>query len=124
MTDTQIALCNGIIHTASLAAGGVGAGLAQLPCSDNLLITPQLTMAISLGKVFDIELDQSAAKSAVASAASATVGRAMAQVLAGWIPGVGNIINAVTAASITEAIGWIMANEFERQSLYEEGGAA
>lgn len=125
MTEVQIALCNGIIHTASLAAGGVGAGLAQLPCSDNLLITPiQLTMAISLGEVFDIDLDQSAAKAAVASAASATVGRAVSQVLAGWIPGVGNIINAVTAASFTEAIGWIIANEFERQSLCEEGGAA
>lgn len=125
MTNTEIALCNGIIHTASLAAGAVGAGLAQVPCSDNLLITPiQLTMAVSLGKVFDIDLDQSAAKAAVASAASATVGRAVSQVLAGWIPGVGNFINAATAASFTEAVGWIMAYEFERQSLCEMGGAA
>ncbi|WP_207749341.1 MULTISPECIES: hypothetical protein [unclassified Ruminococcus] len=73
-------------------------------------------MAVSLGKVFGITLDQSAAKAAVASAAAATVGRTASQVLVGWIPGVGNIINATTAATITEAIGWIMANEFASQS--------
>ena len=73
MTKKQAGLCNGVIHAASVAAGGVGAGLAQVPCSDNMIITPiQLTMAISLGKVFGIDLDQSAAKAAVASAAAAT----------------------------------------------------
>lgn len=118
MTSREIGLCNGIIHSASAAAGAVGGGLAQIPTSDNLIITPiQLTMAVSLGKVFDIDLDQSAAKAAIASAAAATVGRTAAQVLVGWIPGVGNIINAAIAASITEAIGWILAKEFEKQSL-------
>ena len=51
-----------------------------------------------------------------ASAAAATIGRTASQVLIGWIPGVGNIINATTAATLTEAIGWIMANEFEKQA--------
>ena len=114
MTSTEIGLCNGIIHSASAAAAAVGGGLAQGPGSDNILITPiQMTMAISLGKVFGINLDQSTAKAAVASAAAATIGRAASQALIGWIPGIGNIINATTAAAITEAIGWIMANEFE-----------
>ena len=63
MTSREIGLCNGIIHSASVAAAAIGGGLAQVPTSDNLLITPiQLTMAISLGKVFGIDLDQSAAK--------------------------------------------------------------
>lgn len=118
MTKKQAGLCNGVIHAASVAAGGVGAGLAQVPCSDNMIITPiQLTMAISLGKVFGIDLDQSAAKAAVASAAAATVGRSVSQILAGWIPVVGNAVNAATAASVTEAIGWIMAKEFEKQAV-------
>lgn len=117
MTIREKNLCGGIIHSASAAAGAVGAGLAQVPGSDNLVITPiQLTMAISLGKVFGITLDQSAAKAAVSSAAAATVGRTLSQVLFGWFPCVGNIINATTAAGVTEAIGWIMAEEFERQS--------
>lgn len=69
----------------------------------------QLEMSISLGKVFGGTLDQSAAK------AAATVGRAAVQVLVGWLPVVGNTVNAVTAGGITEAIGWIVAQEFEKQ---------
>lgn len=119
MTSKEKALCNGIIHAASAAAAGIGAGMAQVPCSDNLIITPiQLTMAVSLGKVFGIALDQSAAQSAVASAAATTVGRAASQVGIGWFPGIGNLINAATAASLTEAIGWILAKEFEKAGSY------
>lgn len=119
MTSREIKLCNGIIHTASAAAGAAGAGLAQIPGSDNAVITPiQLTMTISLGKVFGIELGESAAKSALASAAAGTVGRTISQVLIGWFPLVGNIINATTAAGLTEAIGWILANEFEKQTQW------
>lgn len=117
MTNREIGLCNGIIHSDSAAAAAIGAGLAQFAGSDSVLITPvQITMAISLGKVFGITLDQSAAKAAVANTTAAMVGRTISQVLIGWIPGVGNIINAATAATITETIGWIMAKEFESQS--------
>ena len=60
MTIREKNLCRGIIHSASATVGAVGAGLAQVPGSDNLVITPiQLTMAISLGKVFGITLDRS-----------------------------------------------------------------
>lgn len=119
MTSREKGLCNSIIHSASAAAAAVGAGFAQLPGSDNFVITPiQLTMVVSLGKVFGITLDESAAKAAVASAAATTVGRTASQVLIGWIPGVGNIINATTAATITETVGWVMAKEFEHQSIY------
>lgn len=121
MTLKEKRLCNGIIHSFSVAAATVGGGLAQLPTSDNLLLTPiQLTMAVALGKVFGITLDQSLAKATINSAAAATVGRSTSQVLIGWIPGMGNIINATTAATITETIGWIMAKEFEIQSTCAE----
>lgn len=119
MTNKEMRLCSGIIHSSSLAAAAVGGGLAQVPTSDNLVITPiQLTMTISLGKVFGINLDQSSAKAAIASAVAATIGRTTSQVLIGWIPGIGNIINATTAATVTEAIGWIVAKEFESISGY------
>ena len=117
MTSRESGLCNGIIHSASVAAAGVGAGLAQIPMSDNAVITPiQLAMAISLGKVFGITLDKSSAKAALASAAAAQIGRTTAQILVGWLPGLGNVVNAVTAASLTEAVGWIMAAEFEKEA--------
>ena len=115
-SDQQIK-CHGIIHTASVAAGGVGAGLAQIPCSDNAVITPiQLAMTISLGNVFGIDLSESTAKAAIASVAGATIGRTASQVFLGWIPGLGNAINAVTAAAVTEGLGWTLAEHFAAQA--------
>ena len=117
MTDTQKAKCHAIIHSASASAAAVGAGLAQIPCSDNAVITPiQLTMTISLGRVFGLELTESAARAAVASVAAATVGRTVSQILIGWIPIAGNLVNAGTAATVTEAIGWLLAEEVASQT--------
>ena len=80
-------------------------------------ITPiQLAMTVSLGAVFGIQLTQSAAAAALASVTAATVGRAVSQVLVGWIPGLGNAINASTAAALTESVGWLLAKEFAGQS--------
>lgn len=117
MTDEQRSKCHAIIHAASASAAGVGAGLAQIPFSDNAVIVPiQVAMVISLGKVFDLTISESAAMSALTTAAASTVGRGISQILVGWIPGVGNVINASTAAGVTEAAGWIIANEFDSQS--------
>ena len=118
MTSEQYTKCHAIIHSASLSAGAVGAGLAQIPCSDNLVITPiQLVMTIALGQVFGIDLSESSAKAALASASAATVGRTAAQVLIGWVPGVGNLINAGTAATLTEAMGWMLAEDFAQRCV-------
>ena len=119
MTFEQQAKCHTIIHSASASAGAIGAGLAQVPCSDNLIITPiQLAMTIGLGQVFGIDLTESSAKAAMASASANLVGRAAAQVLVGWIPGVGNLINAGTAAALTEAMGWMLAESFAKQARW------
>ena len=113
MNAKQKKECHTIIHTASVAAGGVGAGLAQIPGSDNAVITPiQLTMTISLGRVFGKSLSEASAKAALASVAAATVGRTASQVLV-----IGNAINATTAAGITEAMGWLLAKEFDEGLL-------
>lgn len=61
-------------------------------------------------------MDESSAKAALASATAATIGRAASQALIGWLPGAGNIINATTAAAITESVGWIIAKEFDSDS--------
>ena len=92
MNAKQKKECHTIIHTASVAAGGVGAGLAQIPGSDNAVITPiQLTMTISLGRVFGKSLSEASAKAALASVAAAT--------------------------GITEAMGWLLAKEFDEGLL-------
>lgn len=113
MDDKQRKKCHAIIHTAAASAAGAASGLAQLPGSDNAVITPiQVTMIISLGGVFGKKLDRSTATAALATTAASTGGRAVSQFLVGWIPGFGNAINASTAAAITENIGWAIANDF------------
>ena len=109
--------CHAIIHAASASAGTIGAGLAQVPCSDSAIITPiQLAMTIALGKVFGVELTETAAKASMATFASAAIGRSASQVLLGWIPIAGNIINACTAASVTEALGWLLVEDFAKET--------
>ncbi len=113
MSDDQKKRCHGIIHSAALLAGSVGFAGAQLPTADNLIIVPiQIGMVISLGAVFEKRIDESAAKSAIAAATATIVGRGISQWMVGWIPLWGNVVNATTAASITEGIGWVIANDF------------
>ncbi len=113
MTDEQETSCHAIIHTAAVAAGGVASGLAQLPGTDNALIVPiQLTMIISLGAVFGKTIEESVAKSILATQIASLGGRAISQFLIGWIPIIGNVLNSVTAAGITETIGWAVTNDF------------
>ncbi|MBQ7215192.1 MAG: hypothetical protein IJS39_04330 [Synergistaceae bacterium] len=117
MTDSQRAKCHGIIHTASAAAAAAGGGMAQLPGSDAIPITAaQITMIISLGAVFDIPVSKAAAKSILYGFVGAASGRLVSQMLVGWIPGLGNAINATTAASITEGLGWKVADKFDREA--------
>lgn len=118
MTDEQKEKCHLIIHGASVSAGAVGAGLAQLPLADSAVITPiQIAMIIGLGKVFNQHITDSAAKGFVLASIGSLVGRGAAQVLLGWIPGLGNAINATTAASITEGIGWAVANRLDKGEI-------
>ncbi len=100
-----------IIHGAATAAAAVGGGLAQIPASGSLVITPiQISMIIALGSLHGKALEKSSALSILAVAYGPFVGRTMSQLLIGWIPGVGNAINAATAFVITESIGWAAHN--------------
>ena len=118
MTSEQENKCHAIIHGASALAGSAAAGLAQIPGSDNAVIVPiQWGMIISLGSVFSIDITESVAKSILASTAATFVGRGISQFLVGWIPGIGNAINATTAAGVTETIGWAIAKSFDKGEI-------
>lgn len=127
MTNDENSKCHAIIHSAAVAAGAVGAGLAQIPLSDNVVIMPiQIGMVASLGNVFGKNLGEMAIKGLISAAAGTVIGRSASQALLGWIPLLGNAINASTAFTITEAIGWAIANNFadeaekERKKIAEE----
>jgi len=118
VTRNQREECHAIIHAASLAAAGVGGGLAQIPLSDNVVIVPiQVAMIAGLGKVFGVHITDAAAKGIALGMVGSFVGRTVSQILVGWIPGVGNAINATTAAGITEAMGWAVADRFEKGEI-------
>ena len=103
-----------IIHAASVAAGGVGAGLAQIPGSDMpVLVSIQTAMIIGIAEQYNVSLTKTMAADMVFTYSASMGGRGLSQLLIGWIPGFGNIINGMTAASITEAIGWAANTYFE-----------
>ena len=113
MPDDIKKKCHAIIHAAAASTGAVGTGLAQIPMADNAVITPiQITMIISLGKVFGLRITEGVANGVIASCGATIAGRGITQVLWGWIPGLGNAINTATAAGLTEAIGWVAAKQF------------
>ena len=118
MTEKQKKDCKKIINVAIASAAAVGGGLAQIPGSDSVpLATIQLTMTISLGKVFGKSLTESSAKAAMGSALASQVGRTISQIAIGWWPGIGNVINGATAAAVTEGLGWALAKEFDEGLL-------
>ena len=117
MTKEQNLKCSAIIHSASSAAAAVGAGLAQVPLSDTVAIGAiQISMIIGLGEAFGINVSESTAKGSGISGIVGLIGRGVSAVLWGWIPGLGNAINAGTAGAFTEILGWMIAEEFERRS--------
>jgi uncharacterized protein (DUF697 family) len=114
MTSSQTIQANAIIHTASVAAAGVATGMAFIPCSDNAVIVPiQVTAIFSLAKVFDVKLSEAGALALLTAASTGVVGRAISQWLVGWWWGIGNIVNAATAAGVTEAALWACCAKLE-----------
>ncbi|MFH1464725.1 MAG: hypothetical protein ABIO70_10095 [Pseudomonadota bacterium] len=104
-----------VIHAFSALAAGVGAGLAQLPCSDAAVLVPlQATMIGTLAAERGVTLDRTAAAQLVLSFGATMAGRSASQVLLGWVPGWGNVLNASTAAGLTEAVGWAAVAWFDR----------
>jgi len=109
---------HGIIHTASAAAAGVGAGLAQLPGSDAPgLMAIQTAMIASIGRVHGVSISETAAADLLLTFTATMAGRTASQWAVGWIPGWGNAINAGTAAALTEAIGWAADAYFDENDV-------
>ena len=106
---------HGIIHTAAATCASVGAGLAQVPGSDAAAIVPMQTAMISaIAAEHGVGLSKAVAADLLLTFAATTSGRLVSQVLVGWVPGIGNVINASTAAAITELIGWTAHRYFEK----------
>lgn len=122
MTKDEKSKCRAIIHSATAATAAIG-GFSLIPVADTAPITAiQIGMVISLGAVFGQEITKTAATSIVGGFASSLVGRGISQLLVGWIPIAGQIINGTTAAGITETLGWTVANQFAKSGTEAEEG--
>lgn len=107
--------CNVIIHGASTASAAACAGIAQIPLADNAVLAPiQVTMIVSIAKVFDQNIGEGVARGLLSTFAATFVGRGVTQVLIGWVPGIGNMVNSGTAAALTEAVGWMAVDHFAK----------
>ncbi len=117
MTPGQRKKVHVIIHGASASAAAVGGGLANIPGSDApVLLSIQTGMIIAIGKVFGKKLNETLAESIIADFLGVSVGKTLANLLTGWLPGIGNGINATTAAGLTEIIGWTVANDYANET--------
>lgn len=115
MAITSNQKIHGIIHLCATACAGVGAGLAQVPGSDSAAIIPlQTAMIVSIVSEHGVSIGKGVAAELLLTFTAAMAGRTASQLLIGWIPVAGNIINASTAATITEAIGWAANAYFEK----------
>ena len=106
--------CRKVIHSATAASGAAGA--IPIPVSDAIPIsTAQVGMIIALGKIFDMELSEATSKSIISVTLTNRVGHRLFTTILKTLPGtkiVGSLVAAATAAAITEALGWSVANDF------------
>jgi uncharacterized protein (DUF697 family) len=115
--------CAATIHITSITAGAAGG--IPIPMSDTVPITAaQIAMIVKLGKVFDLTISNAIAKSIINITLTQQLGRAVATNILKCIPVGGQIAGAVTGASVaatfTETLGWIVADDFYRLSIGED----
>ena len=122
MTESQHRSCERIIHLSAVAAVGSAAALSQMPGADNVALVGIIgKMVINLSDVFDVSLEHSAVelgKSVLKQFAGTIAARIATQWIVGWLPFVGNAVNAATMSGLVEYIGWVMADNFDTNRWY------
>ncbi|HIK09387.1 MAG TPA: hypothetical protein IGS52_03835 [Oscillatoriaceae cyanobacterium M33_DOE_052] len=102
-----------IIHAAATEATAVGFATAQIPGDRFVIGAVQLNMTIELAAEFGKTLDRAAAMSIITTGLSSFIGVETFNAIIKYVPGVGNAANMVTAASITETLGWAIVDYYE-----------
>lgn len=103
-----------MVHAFAVVAAGVGFGLAQLPGSDApVLVALQAAMILALADRCGVSLTRAAAAEMALTLGATMLGRGVCQVVLGWWPVLGNLANALTAAAVTELVGWLALRWFE-----------
>jgi uncharacterized protein (DUF697 family) len=77
-------------------------------------------MLLSLGTVFNVSITKTAAREIAKTFMMGKIGQYAAISLLKIIPGLGSVVNAAVAASLTEALGWDSARDFEERKKGKE----
>ncbi len=105
-----------IVHAFSTLAAGIGAGLAELPAADaQVLMSIQATMVLALSERYQVAMHRTAAAELVLTLGATMVGRKASRAITGRWPGAARVANAMTAAALTESIGWAAVTWFRRE---------
>lgn len=105
-----------LIHGFATLSAVIGGGLAQLPSTDAAMLgSLQATMVLALAERRGVPMHRTAAAELVLTLGAAVVGRIAARRVSRLVPGWGNAANAMTAASVTEAVGWAAVAWFDRE---------
>ncbi len=112
--DSQKRQATAAIHTAGVLAGTVGL-LSPIPGADAALIAPiQAILVLKLASVYGERPSAMALKAAGYAALGQVIGKGSARLLTAFVPGLGSVVRAGVAASMTEAIGWAVVDNFEK----------
>jgi len=110
---TKNARLKTIIHASATEGAAVGLATAQIPCDRLIIGGVQTLMIIEIAAEFGQTINKSAAQSLFYASIASVIGPEIANQLLKYIPGVGNVINAGVAFSITQTIGWAVVNYYE-----------
>ncbi|AQP52758.1 hypothetical protein CBF34_04285 [Vagococcus penaei] len=109
-----------IIHTAAVAAGGVG--VTPIPFADSVILLPiQTAMIVKLYRLNNKKVSAGTKKGIVTSLTVSTIGKGIAGNLFKFFPGVGTVtggvMNATVAVALTEMIGFSIADALENDKV-------
>ena len=103
-----------IIHAFAVVAAGIGGGLARLPGPDRTMLTSvQAAMVMALAERHGSPTSLSGAAELALTLGAAMAGMRLARGIRS-VPYVGPAANALTAAAMTEAVGWAAVAWFRR----------
>ena len=112
MTEAQREHCREIIASARQEAAETAGRLTRRPLREQKAIRAvQCAMAVSLGEVFGLALTGGEAEEAVRRLEGGNGEHVVSRLLLGWLPAV----SALAVSADTEALGWTLAGEFDRE---------
>lgn len=110
-----------IVHAFSTVSAGIGAGLAELPSTDTqVLMSVQATMIMALAERYSIDLNRTAAAELVLTLGASMVGKKATRSIRNRFQRAPRLVNALAAATITQAIGWAAVAWFRRRAKENE----